>query len=415
MKEIIFVETNPGFIEAALISKKMGYSPQLLTKIHYIDPSYYNEAELKIFDRIIEIDTQNVEKMYSAINKNNVAGVLACEDDDLLPAAKLAEKLSLPHPSIEGLENARCKDIVRFLLKESNFVQPKFYVVNNIAALEKVAIAYPLIFKPVHESGSEGAFFCQSFKECQQALEQSKQINQTSGGYKLEKRWLLEEYIEGKLYSAQLLWVNDQWKFLGVAEELICPKKSLVIYGFAFPVYFDEILYHRIETEVIAWVNCIKLKGGAIGVEFKLMQDNPILIEINARLDAGFVSKLLHLSLGKSILEYLVKVSCGRVVSFESVFPRENKVFVEMHLIPPKDGLIGSISELKSALSQPYVEYFRVATMPKTIKLKQNSDDIIGYLIVSGANLEQALQRGNDVLSNLIINYLAPNETKKFK
>nr|WP_151257635.1 ATP-grasp domain-containing protein [Bacillus stercoris] len=272
MKNILFIETNTTGTgsRAMKIAKEKGY------KVHFWTSNFdqYNSMKedhpRKISDEYLVIDTYDINKMKEEIkNKNmNFCGILAFDDYHLLPAAALAKEFNLPGHSISSLEKVRNKRKMRDYITDNEFnliLQPKYKVISSIEDLSKIHFNFPCVIKPVDDSGSNGVTVCESEEQLRNSLR--KEINRETNerGYKLAKEWLIEEFITGIEYSAEMLYTNSEWKLVSVTEKETFGKHSVECGHVTGPLVLSNI---NLEKNLSDLLEIFGLEYGAAHVEF---------------------------------------------------------------------------------------------------------------------------------------------------
>lgn len=396
-EKLVFVETNPTFSQAIPFAKQLGFSPILFTRMNAFNPEYYQDAEIYPFDDIYDVNTHDANTMEKMIKEHrlDISGVISCYDDMVLPAALLAKKLALPHPAISGLKNTFFKDQVRTILKKCGIEQLDHCVIelNNIPA--KPPLRYPIVIKPAHDAGADGVFLCRSLKQYQSILKKLIRNKFTFSGLERNKI-VLEQYIEGDLYSAELLWQKSSWKMLGISKLFVDADNSFCLLGMSFPSDLTAALERKIAQEILTWVNCLELREGALSVEFKIFNNQPILIEINPRLAGSNVNELIRLGTGIAPIEYLIKQACGINYDLNKIKINKNKFYADAFIFPDCLGPISAINY--THISNDYLVSLDCKQLPLFINNTANGfDNIIGHALAWGKTCDQAWENAQEI------------------
>ena len=318
-----------------------------------------------------------------------------------MSASGLAKKLSLPHPDLKGLENAYSKDKVRGILKAQGVQQPEF-VSLDIEGLNPETpppMNYPFILKPTHDSGADGAFLCRSQDQYRNAVKNLQEKRFTFSGVK-RHQILLEEFIDGNFYGAEVLWHQGSWMILGINRLFIEPMKSLCMTGISFPSDIGHDLLPSVEQEILRWLEILSLRGGALNVEFKLVDKRPVLIEINPRLAGGKVNELIQLSLEMSPVEYVIKQACGIQEDLSGIKAKEAKYFAVAYLFPPSAGEVVKIDTSK--IDRTHLVKSVLRSVPMPIDTAEHSFlNIVGYMIASGKDCIDAMDHAQKIVDQI--------------
>lgn len=401
---IVFVETNSTGhgIRAIRTARKIGYQVTFMT----MDPEFYRDGDedaLSEVDRLVITDTYSVSAMLNHVDRELTRGVVAFDDYHLLPASELASRLRVPHPDLEGLRNARFKDRLRLELASWGERRPKFAVLAMDDERNDSPVGYPCVVKPVDDSGSVGVRICRGREEYRWAL----QFLQTRGfnirGYRPEKRWLVEEYVEGVEYSAEVLWVDGGWKILGVTKKMVTNPPYCVELGHVFPAWPGDVEQSFLEEKVLSWMRAAKMKWGAAHVEFKLTEDGPVLIEINPRLGGDLIPELCSLACGFDVVEYFLRISAGEKFCVRELLSRKpRKAYAIRFLCPDRNG--GVVERVKGTdvLDRlAGVVDWRITAFPIEVHRLRSSYDRLGYVIAEGRDAVEAKSAAEEALSKL--------------
>lgn len=401
--QIIFVEENNFFKHGSKYARKKGLSPVLFTRLKEHKPELFENIDTVTFDKIYSVDTLNPELMYEMVKKLrlNVVAIVSSNDDTILPAAMLAQKLSLKHVDIEGLRNAYRKDKVRDILAHNNIIQPEYEVINMYSNANPSKVKYPLVVKPVRDGGAEAAYLCRNEEEYKNAIKEIQKKQFTFFGAS-RVAILIEEFIRGEFfYGAELLWNNNKWNLLGFTKQFIDPEKSLCMTGISFPSDIPENLSPYIEKQVLKWVELIGLKGGAINVEFKIYNDVPYLIEINPRLAGPNVHKQLQLVLGLSPIEYIIDEALGK--EKELIFDNTKKeVFIaDAFIFPEKSGILFEIDTPFCDPNYCVEAFYEFNKLPKKVDSKRRFSNVIGHVLTRGGSANDAMLKASKIVNQI--------------
>jgi biotin carboxylase len=340
--------------------------------------------------------------MHSLINKLNinVRGVVVCNDEMVLPAARLAEKIGLPHANIKGLENTYHKSIVRNILEKAHIKQPKYIILDiQSASNHSPEIKFPFVVKPVRGTRSRDVYLCRDENDYKKAITKIKAQKPNCYGVKSESV-LLEEFIGGAFYAVDLLWNNDKWNFIGFHKLFLEPYKSLCLTGASFPSDIPPRLLPSVQRQILEWIELVELKGGALHIEFKIYKDIPYLIEINPRL-GGPVNKRIELSLGISPIEYVIDQACGveKEIHFNTFKPK--RFIGDAFIFPEKAGLLYEINTSNINIKD-YIEIvYDFKDLPLEVQTDQHLGSRIGRIITSGNSADEAMHKASSLVKKV--------------
>lgn len=404
-RTIVFIELFPHFVQFMPYLRKKGLSPILFTRVEDYNPGINPELREILhtyhFTKIYIVDTHNTEEMYSFLKKLklDVAGIMAWRDDILLPAARLAKKLKLPNINITGLKNVYRKDKVRELLHKQNVLQPKYEAYEGFA-LKETTIPFPLVVKPIHDGGTSDVYFCENKKDYKNAITKIQSQEYTGlGGHRTGI--LIEEFIGGSFYAAELLWNKGKWHVLGFSDLFVNPKKSLCMTGMSFPADMPPKLFSSLKKEILKWVKLVGLKGGALCIEFKVYKNVPYLIEINPRLGGPNVNQLIQAHFGFSPFEYLIDEACGEEKKL-SLPKRKSKIATaNAFIFAHKAGVLSQIHTPRCDKNSDIKINEDFQKLPVRIDGHRNFGNVIGDVITTAKSSKQAIKKAMKIVKGV--------------
>ncbi|MFY4674862.1 ATP-grasp domain-containing protein [Bacillus anthracis] len=386
MKNILFIETNTTGTgsQAMYAAKEKGY------KVHFwtSDPAQYDSIKtdnpLMIADEIITIDTYNVKEMIRKLDNSSTKfeGILAFDDYHLLPVAELAKYINVPGHNIKALQLVRYKNLTRKHFKENaenlKFKQPNFYIIERDTNLDDLDISFPCVLKPVDDSASNGVSICNNTDELKTAFGNEIQREKNERGYTLERKWLIEEYIMGQEYSAEMLFTDLGWKLISVTQKETYGKHSVEAGHVTSP---ELAPIPQLEEYCINLLSTYNLDFGAAHIEFIHKEGNIYLVEINPRLAGDCIPELVKISTGVNMVENIVLQAIGKP---EKINPdRKGSAAVQFYM-PEKMGTYTQVFNVQAAQSSPGIKQVSTVNLPFKVEKVSSSYYRLGYVISSG-------------------------------
>jgi biotin carboxylase len=406
LSEIVFVESvasghGPLSLE---IAKACGYSVAFFTE----DPNFYrrwgSDHPLASVDRLVVTNTMNADAMMSHIEEKT-CGIVALDDFHLIPACELAERVALPHANLQGVRCARFKDLTRQRLALSGESRPQFAVFSVSEPLSDSPFGYPCVLKPTDGTASVAVYICNSADQLRERMNTLPAQWTSIRGYQLSRRWLIEEYVEGPEYSAEVIFHNGGWCFLGITKKLLSPPPFCVEVGHVFPASLAIDVENGIKSAVLRWLDALDLDFGAAHVEFRLSNGVPVLMEVNPRLGGDMIPELIRLSTGFDPLVHLFHQASARPVEFDPSAIRIQRAAAIRFVSPEKAGVIDAIQGRELVSSLPFVSRVVLRNTPIHTGRLENSYDRLGYVVGTGADTEDAELNVLDAVLKLHIVY----------
>lgn len=212
MDSIAFIESNTtGTGEIFLLTaQNLGLRVVFLTAT----PEKYLFLKKLLLHPVI-IDTSDTNLVYEHLKKiNNLVGVISTSESFVYNAAVIAQKFGLPHVTPVAIANCRDKYKFSELLKEAKL--PVIATTRNINA----NFDFPVVVKPNPGTGSIGVKLCSSSDELAQHITKLDSMD-----------ILIQEYIAGAEYSAEIIIAGGEYHFLGVTKKHLGPEPYFVEHG----------------------------------------------------------------------------------------------------------------------------------------------------------------------------------------
>jgi biotin carboxylase len=398
MKKFLFIEMRPTEFQSLHLLRELGYTPVLFARaLHDNDGELYKSIDLGQMDSVHEVETTDVAAMLALIQtlKLDIGGVLGAHDEVAVAAAQLAQQLGLPHPDIQGLKNAFFKHDARAVLERAGIRQPVHAVVELSAMPLVPPLDYPFVMKPVRDAGAFCVHLCRNLAQYRAAVA-DLQHNHTSYIGSTHKQLLLEEFVEGDFYGAELLWCRDQWKILDVNRIFVDPNKSLCMTGISYPASLPQPVSNHVEQEILRWVTLLGLRGGAINVEFKLRNGEPVLIEVNLRLAGARISRQIELTSGVVVMQHIYHQALGIDDGFIPPRAAPGKFVADAFVFCDTPGKVIGLDS--STLGGEHLIDFGLKSCPFVVSsaAQQDFGDIIGYVLASGDSCEAAMANARE-------------------
>lgn len=408
-KEVVFIESNRrgAGAHAMRLARKWDYQIRFLTRY----PDYYGEgldSPTQIADLVCVTDTFDTTRILYSIDHEKTCAILAFNDYHVVPAALAAQALDLPHASVAGLINARFKDRTRQSL--SNCPGNLLFKVIDLEHQELESLSwhkFPCIVKPVDDSGSHDVYVCEDLSSLIKAISIIKKRTINARGYVLTRKCLIEEYVEGSEFSAELFWdtIQQDWYLLGFTSKTVTQPPVTFELGHIFPHTFNPELASYLESCIRQWLNQIKLRGLAAHVEFRLNKDNePVCIEINPRLGGDKIDTLLNLSLAVDPVAWYLKLHLGEQIDLPSS-PLESRRVAGIRFILPKYQKCVTKLTLNTENTVDIQELDITKTLPKNVIGDGRMTDRLGYIITTGNDAQETSDKLNQAIEKVYIHY----------
>ncbi|MCQ2312931.1 MAG: ATP-grasp domain-containing protein [Paludibacteraceae bacterium] len=302
-KKLLFLGSNYLLAEAVLKAKELGYYT-IVTDWNLVE----NSPAKQVADEHWEISLSDIDTMVTKIKDENVEGVFTNFTDSYLPYyVKICEEAGLPClANLKQIEMISNKDQSKQMCMDHGISVSKRYYINNQEDIVKLkGIKFPVLTKPVDNSGQRGIFVCHSFDKLEQLYMESLK-------YSASNNVIIEEYVEGD-YVVMCFTIQNGVVTLStmadkpVTEHFVGNEPRLPK-GYVMPSKYIDLCIEKTLPGVQAFVKDMGLQNGVICIE-AVVKDNDIFVfEMQFRLGGmrhhNFVLKENGMDIMAMLLNY---------------------------------------------------------------------------------------------------------------
>ncbi|AXX64473.1 ATP-grasp domain-containing protein [Bombilactobacillus bombi] len=389
-KKVLIVE--PSFYGVSFVksAKKMG------CKVICVVSSLANPKKYGYngyYDDLILADIRSSSSILKAIGESeydNFDAIIPATDYAIAVTAKVAQKLKMYGNSYFAAKCARNKDLARKQFLKENVPSANFAVVKTLKEAQEASqlIGYPLILKPTNTASSIDVFYIQNNEELKRKFNQITKLKKSYMDFKVRNEYILEEYLDGPEFSVELFLNNDSIEFAEVTEKHTTEPPYFVELMHIFPTTIE--IQHKKEIIETAYqaARSLDFHSGPTHIEVKLTSSGPKIVEVNGRPGGDHItSDLIYDSYGINIFQKTIDLYLNNQVS---ITPSYNGAAAINFLFSNNSGKFNSIQGINYIKSSPYFKKLEIDAIPgQVISKPTNSDDRIGYYILSGKNGEQ--------------------------
>jgi biotin carboxylase len=314
----------------------------------------------------------------------HVDGIVAPGTDHAVAtAARIAERLGLPHPlNPEAAALAVSRQRQRERLAHAGIAQPRSLVCRTLEEVAAAAaeLGYPLVVEAPDRSGERAVALAPDLATLTQAA--SVALAESRGDY-----CLVEELVLGsRLVTVNAFSLDGRFVPLTVTDREQAPPP-------AFGVPLSNLWPAELEpAEVGAAIETAAAAARALGIEHGptttqvlLGDDGPLLAKLSARIGGGHDAELCRVALGVDVNALAVSVALGEEVHAQQLAPvlRVGGACVRFLVAPP--GELQDVGGLEEASAVEGVRGIRIYRKPGHVfhELRRASDRA-GAILATG-------------------------------
>jgi biotin carboxylase len=315
MKKLVLLGTN--YYQADLVkkAKEMGYETHLFG-IGTGGPmqQYLGTAAVQFADHYYPISIYEPERILEKAKEINPVGVVSIAADITVPTWNyVAENLGLVCNGIHTSAMTTNKIAMKKRFLEKSVLTANAIVVNNtyhdpfdLKNIGNDLLGFPLIVKSVDRAGKYGISKVTCPEELPIAIKYA--FDDTHSSDKI----LVEQFIEGKEYSAECISYNGEHTLLTFTEKWSGPP-HFVEEMHLQPMVFDDKTAEKLKNIIFKAFDALEIKFGASHTEFKIDEKgNVYIIEIGARMSAENMWDLVQLTTGVDYVKAVIDIAVGK-------------------------------------------------------------------------------------------------------
>lgn len=357
----------------------------------------------KYADEFYRASTTNYNEINEVIKKTKPNGMTTIASDRPIPLlAKLSKEYSFNSIDEEPAKIATNKELMRKCLKKHGISIPKFRVINDYDDLLncKGYFDYPIIIKPVDNSGSRGVFKINSDDDLKCGYEYAKS-NAITGVL------LIEEMMIGPEVSVEAFTYQNITTIIQITDKLTTGAPFFVEMGHSEPSMLDVATQERIKDLVVKTISAIGINNSPSHTEIIVDNGIPKIVEIGARLGGdNITSDLVPLSTGINLMKETIKCALNERIDLKSKYNKGSCI----RFIHSREGKVKDIIGLDTVKKMTgFVDSYISISSGSIIEKIHNSSNRVGYIIFDGENALEAINRCNKALKLIEVIYEEDN------
>lgn len=238
----------------------------------------------------IDIDYSQADDLYRIAKDGRFDAIVpSCNDEGYLACAAVAEKLLLPgYDQLSMAWVLHSKHRFRDALQRLRLRSPVVYAQGSATEICLDRVRFPVIVKPVDNSGGKGISRAESMAELAAALEAS--FKHSGAGLVL-----IEENISGSLHSHSAF-ISD-----GEILEDFFADEYCTVYPFAVncsnhPSFLPSAIRDEVRQSIKVLINDLRLSNGLLHTQFLRTESGAVLVESMRRCPGDLFGDMIELS-----------------------------------------------------------------------------------------------------------------------
>ena len=287
---LVIPENSYKSNDFVLTAEKLGIDFLIITDSDQVTSQFGDTVIIQNFDENISDET--------LIKLQKITHVLPVDHSGLKYAGYLVDLLGAKGNKLFAIEHSMNKFESRNTFNSISNIKAKNMITKSLKDIELFTEKYGTsVLKPNFGSASKSVLKINNFNQSKDYI-----INLMNDCE--DQEMIIEQYIEGTEYALEGNLINSNLNKITIFDKPIEYKEP----------YFEESIYitpselsEELQNQIVELIGnaCKKigLENGPVHVEFKILDENIFIIEINPRMIGGLCSKCLSFGLFKVSLE----------------------------------------------------------------------------------------------------------------
>ena len=324
----------------------------------------YNRVEdspaKQIADEAVNLSVIDVDAVVAYVKSHSIDGIFVGFNDMLLPYyAEVCEKCDLPcYGTKEQFETLIAKDKYKALCHQFGVPTIPEYDV------EDSDIDYPVLVKPVDNSGSRGISVCHNRLELDDAIKRGKNASKMG-------KVIIERYLEGREVTVFWTFQDGNYYLSALANRHVKQNQGDDVIplpvGYTFPSVFLPKYRQEVEENCKQLFRHLGLRDGMMFMQCKVENGSCFVYDLGYRLTGSLEYGILERVCGYNPLEMMIRFAItGRMgdvsIANKAIPEFKSPSFNVSCLCAP--GTIKEITGIEEVKKMPEVEDVVVAHSP---------------------------------------------------
>jgi biotin carboxylase len=312
-------------------------------------------------------------------------------DWPVVVAARIAERLALPHPidsRTAALTTSKLRQ--RELFAGAGVPQPAYEICRGLEEAAEAAdrVGYPCVVKPPDRQGQRGLAVVQSPDELAEAV---RQATAAARGDAV----LVEELVDGGEVTVNAFSVDGRFHPLTVTDRLLAePPAFGVALAHAWRSSLEPAEIGAAVEAASAAAAALGIANGATYTQLRVGPDGVRLGELAARLGGGHDAELCEAALGVDLNGLALAAALGEPIPDASLVPRARAGGACVRFLVSPPGELSAVEGIEDAEQVDGVGWIRIYHEPGHVQAElARGSDRAGAVLAVGESRDDALAR----------------------
>lgn len=397
MKTILILGAGKEQVNAIVRAREKGIRTVVFDMNPKADGAMYADEFYPINTRDREATAQFLKGYEKKID-----GVMTIASDIPHYVSAAAELLGVPHIPLAVAETCVDKFKMKEAFKAKGVNVPAFAGVSSMEELTAFIkkVGYPVVIKPVDNSGARGVLRLTEGADLIWALEYAKKYSYTG-------QCIIEKFIDGLQISTEGLMCKDIFYCTGFGDRNYARIKNespyIVEDGGDLPTVLVGSKKILVEQEFEKAVRALEINWGPAKGDMIFGTDERVyVVEVAARLSGGnFCYDKVPWSTGVDIVDILIDMTVGNEIDPRRFVPTKNLATSQRYFFPPP-GTITAITGVEEAMRLRHVKKVDIwLKKGDVVSPAVNHPSRVGYVIALADTLTEATAAAQQAINTV--------------
>lgn len=339
---------------------------------------------ISLADIFLDIDTTDADRIVIAAKEAKISGVVTTGTDVCVPSmGKVVDTLKLPGTGYA----AACRSLDKVLMKRAfisrNVPTAAFEVFSQMAPAKEFAdrLGYPIMVKTTDSSGSRGITKVNKTEEFKFAWNRAFSASRS-------KEIIVEQFLAGIEFGAQAFIHGNTVVAIFPHRDIVTSEPYFSPIGHSMPTRLTDEQQRKTAIVIERAVQALGLRDCVSNVDLMLVDNEPKIIEIGARMGATCLPEIISNYTGMDVYEHLIRLAMGEHPELNVVAKQATACLI---LRSDKTGIVTSLDVPDAVLKHSdLIDFHWDIFIGDPVRKFEVGPDRIGHLMVKGKSVMSA-------------------------
>jgi biotin carboxylase len=338
---------------------------------------------IPLADILLDIDTTDSYQIVEAAREHNISGITTTGTDVCVPSlGKVVNALGLSGTGYEAARRSMDKVLMKQAFMEYDVPTAAFRMFIESGEAKEFAneLGYPVMVKAPDSSGSRGITKVNSAEEFEFAWNRAHEVSRS-------KEIIVEQFLKGIEFGAQAFVHGDRVVAVFPHGDTVTPAPYFSPIGHSMPTALTQEQQVKTAKVIEQAVRALGIRDCVSNVDLMLVDGEPKMIEIGARMGATCLPENISIYAGQDVYEHLIRLALGEHPEFKVTAKQANACLL---LRSGKTGTVTSLDVPPEVLNHPdLIDFHWDVAVGDAVRAFKVGPDRIGHIIVKAATAEE--------------------------